>query len=122
MLSGVADHRETSRRSSHAWILLAFLALVVVGGTAAGFPRAALALCLAFLAAAAASVVLARARRRGSRFDAGRHERGADLVEDRRVVDRGRRRVLLAVGDPPHRPAQDLPRPRLREPVDDERR
>jgi len=62
MLSGV-DH-ETRRRSSHAWLLLAFLALVVVGGAAAGFPRPALALCLAFLAFAAGSVVVARARRR----------------------------------------------------------
>src|SRR2546428_12237847 len=31
-----------------------------------------------------------------------------DLVEDRRILDRGRGRVFLAIGDPTHRSAQDL--------------
>src|SRR5579862_4742592 len=45
-----------------------------------------------------------------------------DLAEDRRVVDRRRHAIVLAVGDRPHRAAQDLARPCLRQALDDERR
>src|SRR5205823_9918468 len=44
-----------------------------------------------------------------------------DLAEGRRIVDRCGQRVVLTVGDPLHRPAQDLPRARLRQALDDER-
>src|SRR5918912_4301735 len=42
----------------------------------------------------------------------------ADLGEDRWVVDRGRCRVLLTVGDAAHRAAEDLAGARLRRPRD----
>src|SRR5207245_11616121 len=48
-------------------------------------------------------------------------ERLGDLAEDGGVVDRRRRRVLLAVRDPFHRAAQDLARARLGQSLDDER-
>src|SRR5205823_11000121 len=48
-------------------------------------------------------------------------KRLGDLAEGRRIVDRCGQRVVLTVGDPLHRPAQDLPRARLRQALDDER-
>src|SRR5206468_8770771 len=48
-------------------------------------------------------------------------ERLGDLGEDDRIVARRRRDVLLTVGDLLHRPAQDLARARLGQPLDDER-
>src|SRR5450755_3854649 len=48
-------------------------------------------------------------------------ERVVDLAENRGIVDRGRGRVLLAVGDLAHRRSEDLPGPRFRQAFDDGR-
>ena len=48
--------------------------------------------------------------------------RAADLVEDRRIVDRRRHRPGLAVGDLLHRAAQNLAGARLRQALDHDRR
>ena len=45
-------------------------------------------------------------------------QRLGDFTQNRRVVDRGRRPVLLAVGYLLHRPAQNLPRASLGKPLD----
>jgi hypothetical protein len=49
-------------------------------------------------------------------------QRAGDFLQDRRIVDRGRHLVGLAIGDLPHRAAQDLARAGLRQPVDDHHR
>src|SRR4029453_150409 len=41
---------------------------------------------------------------------------GTDLLENQRIIDRGRHGPGLAVGDLLHGAAQDFPRPRLRQP------
>ena len=48
-------------------------------------------------------------------------QRLADFRQDRRIVDRRRHAVLLAVGDPAHRAAQDLAGAGLRQALDDQR-
>ncbi|MPL75488.1 hypothetical protein SDC9_21312 [bioreactor metagenome] len=58
---------------------------------------------------------------RSCRRVADRLQRRGDLVEDRRVVDRGGHLVVLPVGDLHHRAAQDLARAGLRQAVDDDR-
>src|SRR5262249_59763599 len=45
-------------------------------------------------------------------------ERGADLLQDHRIVDRRRHGPGLGVGDLLHGAAQDFPRTRLRQPRD----